>query len=214
MSFFKKFSGLMLLFLGLGLASCAPRFSESQTRRSPEAARTRKAGSYFFLAESRSVSLMVDVELARMRRTENYLPLVIMLANKDLYELSLDRDSLLLLDPNEDAYLMPGFQEINTSYDKFSFDARYYAFQAAAGNDALTSFSFFRKERCSFYPHPYKDSILQDALVESVHLPQKSFIKDLIYFPMPKTGVSGQRFRLRLLSPELEVPFEMEFFID
>jgi len=196
------FSGRMILGRSLG--------QEEKEALAP----TRKIGYFTFLNEDRSVALVVDVELARMRKAEKYLPLGIRLANKDIYTLKLDRQSLLLVDSADKTYSMPGYKQVEAAYDKYSLDAKYYARKLFTEGDILTGFASFLKLPCSFFPHPFKDSVMHDILIDSIDMPQRSFIEDLVYFPNPGSDVAGQKLRLRLQGPELEEPCEVAFVVD
>jgi len=175
---------------------------------------SRKIGYFTYLNEDVSVALFVEVELARMRTTEKYIPLAIKLANKGIYALRVIRQSFQLVDSANETYSMPGFKALEAAYDKYSLDAKYFARKIFIEGDTLTSFSSFRKLPCSFFPHPYKDSVLHDVLIQDVELPQGSFIEDLIYFPKPKNGAPRQVLRLRLLDNELEPYIDVGFVID
>jgi hypothetical protein len=174
----------------------------------------RKIGYFTYLDEDRSTALAVDVELARMRKSEKYLPLGIWVANKDTSTLKIDRQSLLLVDEADKTYPMSGNKEISASYSKYALDAKYYARKVFKEGDPMTAFASFLKIPCSFFPHSYKASGIHDVLIDSVDLPQRSFIEDLVYFPNPKPGAAGQTLRLRIQEPELEEPLEVGFVVD
>jgi len=175
---------------------------------------SRKIGYFIYIYEDATAALLVDVELAKLRKTEEYIPLAIRLANKGVQALKIQRQSFQLLDPAEAAYSMPGFKTVEKAYKNYSADAKYYARKVFVEGDIQTSFSSFRKLQCSFFPHPYKDSVLHDVLIEEVVLPQGTFIEDLLYFPKPKSVEPGQVFRLRLLDEKLEPHAEVGFIID
>jgi hypothetical protein len=175
---------------------------------------SRKIGYFTYLNEEVSAVLMVDVELARMRKDENYIPLSMKLANKGLHALKIGRQSFELLDPADAAYSMPGFKALEAVYKKYSADAKFYARKIFTEGDVQTSFSTFRKLPCSFFPHPAKDSTMHDVLIEEVEIPQGSYIEDLLYFPRPKGSEPGQVLRLRLLDEDREPFIEVGFVIE
>jgi len=175
---------------------------------------SKKIGYFSYLYEDAVVAFLVDVELAKMRKTEEYIPLAVQLANKGVQALKIKRQSFQLLDPSETAYSMPGFKTVEKVYKNYSADAKYYARKVFVEGDVQTSFSSFRKLQCSFFPHPYKDSVLHDVLIEEVVLPQGTFAEDLLYFPRPKSVVPGQVFRLRILDEKLEPYAEVGFIVD
>ena len=201
---------LGFIFLSDGTILRGSLYQEQEGRLEP----SRKMGYFTYLNEDVSVALLVDVELARMRKAEKFIPLAIKLANKGIRTLKVNRQSLQLVDPANEAYTMPGFKAVEAVYNKYSLDAKYYARKVFTEGDMLTSFSTFRKLPCSFFPHPYKDSDLHDVLIENIELPQGSFIEDLIYFPRPKSEAPGQVLRLMLLDSDLESYIDVGFVID
>jgi hypothetical protein len=204
-------SGLVFLLFAGGWALSSHRL---QQEKPASLVPSRKVGYFAYLSEEVSTSLLVDVELARMRKAEKYIPLSVKLANKGLKALKIQRQSLVLVDPAEGTYAMPEFKALEADYKQYSADARYYARKIFTEGDLQTSFSSFRKLLCSFFPHPYKDSQLHDVLIEDVEIPQGSFIEDLIYFPRPEEEAAGQVLRLRLLDEKLEPYAEVGFIID
>jgi hypothetical protein len=175
---------------------------------------SRKISYFTYLNEEAAAVLMVDVELARMRKEEGTIPLSMKLANKSLQPLKIDRQSFALIDPAGAAYSMPGFKALEAVYKKYSADAKFYARKIFTEGDVQTSFSSFRKLPCSFFPHPAKDSQMHDVLIEEVEVPQGSYIEDLLYFPRPKGYAPGQVLRLRLLDEDREPHIEVGFIIE
>ncbi len=174
----------------------------------------RKIGYFTYLDEDRSTALAADVELARMRKAEKYVPLRIWVANKSVSTLKIDRQSLLLVDEAGKTFSMPGFKVVEASYNKYSLDAKYYAREVFKEGDLMTAFSSFQKIPCSFFPQFYKTRGIHDVLIDTVDLPQRSFIEDLVYFPNPGAEAMGKALRLRLQEPELEEPLEVGFVVD
>ena len=89
---------------------------------------------------------------------------------------------------------MSGNKEISASYSKYALDAKYYARKVFKEGDPMTAFASFLKIPCSFFPHSLqRRAVIHDVLIDSVDLPQRSFIEDLVYFPNPKpVGAAGQ----------------------
>jgi len=71
-----------------------------------------KSGAYSYKFEDREVSVVVDYEVARLRKEEKYFPLDVMIANKKLASVTVTRDSLILIDANGKSYSMATIQEI------------------------------------------------------------------------------------------------------
>jgi len=206
--------GPSALLVGALLAA-GPAGSGNPAQETPGGLVPSQKISYFtYLNEEAAAVLLVDVELARLRKDENYIPLSMKLANKGLFTLKLGRPSFVLVDPADATYPMPGFKALEAVYKKYSADAKFYARKIFTEGDVQTSFSSFRKLPCSFFPHPAKDSQMHDVLVEEVEIPQGSFVEDLLYFPRPKGYAAGQVLRLRLLDGDGEPVIEVGFIIN
>ncbi len=175
---------------------------------------TRKISPFAFLNETHEAALVVDVELARMRKSEAYIPLMVWLAKKSLYSLAIDRSSFLFVDSDGNVTSMAEPREVRAGYSQYDLDAQFYVQKISAGGTLLTAFSFFEELQCRFFPHPLRHKFRVDTLVDNVTLRQKSFLADLIYFPRQKEIVSGQGFRLRVESDGLEEPLEVAFNLD
>ena len=50
-------------------------------------------------------------------------------------------------------------------------------------------------------------------MTDSVILRPRGYIDDRLYFPMPDTGIDGQRLTLRLVAEELAAPIEVNFIV-
>jgi hypothetical protein len=209
-----KITGLSAALVFVLLSGGWVRPGNLSQEKAGELVASKKIGYFTYLSDEVSAALLVDVELAKMRKTEKYIPLAFKLANKGVLALKVKRQSFQLLDPAEETVSMPAFKALEAAYKNYSADARYYARKVFVEGDIQTSFSSFRKLQCSFFPHPYKDSVLHDVLIEEVELPQGTFVEDLIYFPRLKSDAPGQVLRLRILDEKLEPYVEVGFVID
>lgn len=169
----------------------------------------RQYSTFAVIKENEEVAVMIDVELAQRRREELYFPLVVKIANKDLYSLTITRESLVLVDANDDIYLMPDIREIRYNYPYLAADHKFKSQTGLLGDQLLTSFSYYQRAWSNFFPQTQGAA----RVVDMVRLRRKSFLVDLIYFPRPQTGLENQPLRLRLISPELEEPFEIRFVV-
>ena len=167
----------------------------------------RPYSPFAVIKESEEVAVVVDVELAQRRREVPYFPLVVKIANKDLYSLTIDRESLILVDSQDDIYLMPDVQELRRNYPFLAADHKFKSQTGLLGDQLLTSFSYYQRAWSNFFPQTQGAA----RVVDVVRLRRKSYLVDLIYFPWPKKGLKSQTLRLRLLSPELAEPFEIRF---
>ena len=84
---------------------------------------SQKFSSYAYKVENREVALIVDYEVARLRKEENYFPLDVMIANKRLPSVTVMRDSLILIDSRGKSYPMATIAEIQWAYPKLLADS-------------------------------------------------------------------------------------------
>jgi len=171
---------------------------------------TRKFGTYSFIREDQDLAIIIDVELAKRRKNENYFPLGITIANKNLETLTLDRNSLILVGENDNIYYMPDVLELQIYYDKLAPDHKFKSQTGLMGDQLLTAFSYYRKAESNFFPQTQGAA----RIIDRVYIQKKGYMKDLIYFPTPPGGIKGKGFKLILNVPQLEIPFEIIFIVD
>ena len=167
----------------------------------------RKIGMYSYLKEGKDLAVIVDLELTRRRKNENYFPVGVKIINKNLYSLTLDRDSLIVVDENDDIYYMADIWQLQKYYKKLTPDHKYESQTGILGARMVTGFSYFRRAMSNFFPQTSGAA----RVIDEVYVQNKGFMEDLIYFPMPPGGIEGKSFRLRIEARELEEPFEIRF---
>ena len=196
--------GVLFVFILTMIVGC------SAYRLKGPSGEERKFGAFAFIKENENLAVVVDIELTKRRKGENYFPLGVKIANKNLYSLTLDRDSLVLVDENDDIYYMPDIVELQMYYDKLAPDHKFMSQTGLLGDKILTSFSYFRRAESNFFPHTQGAA----RIIDKVYIQNKGFMEDLIYFPMPPGGIEGKVFKLRVEASELEIPFEISFKVD
>lgn len=196
--------GVLFLFILTTIVGC------SAYRLKGPSGEERKFGAYAFIKENENLAVMVDIELTKRRKGENYFPLGVKIANKNLHSLTLDRDSLILVDENDDIYYMPDIVELQIYYDKLAADHKFKSQTGLLGDKMLTSFSYFRRAESNFFPQTQGAA----RIIDEVYIQNKGFMEDLIYFPMPPGGIVGKVFKLRVEAYGLDIPFEIRFRVD
>jgi hypothetical protein len=169
-----------------------------------------KSGRYSVKRENSDLAVIIDLELATRRLAEKYLPLIIKIANKQLYTVTISRDSLILIEENGEGHLMPDIFELQKNYDKLVPDNKFKRQTGLLGDQVLTSFSYFQKADSKFFPEIQGGA----RVIDTIALRKTSYMEDLIYFPMPGQGVKGKKLTFRLDAFELEKPFDLIFTID
>ncbi len=196
--------GVLVLFVLTLIVSC------SAYRLKNLYGEERKFGAFAFIKENDDMAVVVDIELTKRRKSENYFPLGVKIANKNIFSLTLDRDSLILVDENDDIYYMPGIVELQMYYNKLAPDHKFKSQIGLLGDKLLTSFSYYRKAESNFFPQTQGAA----RVLDKVFIQNKGYMEDLIYFPMPPGGIDGKVFKLRVEAFELEIPFEIRFKVD
>jgi hypothetical protein len=198
--------GFFLSFVFLALVEyMAPGWSELGSAED-----IRKIGAFSYIKENKDLAIVVDLELAKRRLKENYFPLGIKIANKNLDSIIVDRDTLFLVDENDKVYSMPDILEVQKNYDKLGTDHKFKSQTGILGDELLTSFSYFQKALSNFFPQTQGAA----RVIDTVFIQKKGYMEDLIYFPMPSGGIEGKKLKLRLDVFDLENPFEMTFSIN
>jgi len=170
---------------------------------------SQKFSTYAYKVENREVALIVDYEVARLRKKENYFPLDVIIANKRLPSVTITRDSLILVDSTGKSYPMATITEIQWAYPKLLADSDFKYSTFESEQQPLTGFSYFERQRSNFFPQRAGGARVTDSVI----LPPRGYINDRLYFPMPDTGIDGQRLTLRLVAEELEAPIEVNFIL-
>lgn len=198
------FYGALFLFILIMIVGC------SAYRWEGPPLEEKKLGAFAFIKEDENLAVVVDLELTQRRKGENYFPLGVKIANKKLNRLTLDRDSLILVDENDDIYYMPDVVELQMYYDKLAADHKFKSLTGLLGDQILTSFSYFRRAASNFFPQTQGAA----RVIDMVYIQNKGYMEDLIYFPIPPGGIEGKVLKLRVEAYELEIPFEISFKVD
>ena len=169
----------------------------------------KKFSTYAYTKADSNLVVIVDYEMALHRKTENYFPLSIKVANKNLSSLTVDRDSLILEDMAGEVYFMPTINELQSNYDKLTPDGKFKSRTGLLADSLTTSFSFYRKAESNFFPQTPGAG----RIIDTVFIQYKGYMEDFIYFPMPLEGIENRVFILRIEAPELDLPFEIRFMI-
>lgn len=196
--------GVLLLYILTMIAGC------SAYRWEGPSGEERKFGAFAIIKENEDLVVVVDLELTLRRKGENCFPLGVKIANKNLDGLMLDRDSLILVDENDDIYYMPDIVELQMYYDKLAADHKFKSQTGLLGDQMLTSFSGYRRAESNFFPQTQGAA----RVIDEVYIQKKGYMEDLIYFAMPPGGIEGKVFKLRVEAYGLDIPFEIRFRVD
>jgi hypothetical protein len=168
----------------------------------------RKLSTFAFIEEGKLATLIVDTRPTRYREKENYIPVEIALANRGVKQLSLTRESFTLTDENGNRYPCASPKELLANYDFLDLDRNLAE---------LSEIVFNRFGAMTAYPSKFSPTRRPSRAGEStvvtdiVQLPKFGYLLDMLYFPMPGTGLVGHKFELTMSAPELTDPIFVKF---
>ena len=168
--------------------------------------RSRRLTSYSFIEEGKLVVFVVDIEAARFRLADSYVPLYVGVANRTVSApLQITRESFYLVDEDGVRTPLASVAEVMRGYRFHNLDRRLLADRGAFA----TKFDFYTRFVTRFFPNPSGMGVVQDR----IELPRGTYLEDLLYFPMPDGGIAGRRFDLFLDCKPLEDPVFVTFEI-
>lgn len=165
-----------------------------------------KLSPYNYREEGSLVSMVVGVDAARYIRSEPYVPLFVQVANKSKATFTITPESFMLEDPLGRQYGVAPAPDVASRYGRLDVDRRLFQQNRSI---TTTYTSLFTPVGSDFFP----SSARRALLVDQVSLPPRSFMEDVLYFPIPETGLNGVTLRLvfrdRTLSDPVMVVFEV-----
>jgi len=195
----------LLAALVLLSASCATR----QPMSGQVAADVdRKLSTFAYIEEGKLATFIVDTRPTRYREGEKYVPVEVAIANRGVARLSLTRESFTLVDDKGNRYPCASPKELLDNYDFLDLDRNLAELEEIVFNrfGAMTPYpSKFSPTR---RPSRTGESTV---ITDTVQLPRYGYMLDMLYFPMPTTGLKGHKFELAMTAPELADPIFVKF---
>jgi hypothetical protein len=186
-------------------ASCATRQPMTGQQASDV---DRKLSTFAFIEEGKIATLIVDTRATRYRDNEPYMPLEIAVANNGVRQMTLTRESFTLADENGNRYPCASPKELLDRYGYLDLDRNLAE---------LAGIVFNRFGALIGYPSKLSPTRAigrpgeRTTVTDTVELPRYGYILDMIYFPLPSTGIKGHRFELTMTAPELTDPIFVKF---
>jgi hypothetical protein len=168
----------------------------------------RKLSTFAYIEEGKLATFIVDTRPTRYREGERYVPVEIAIANRGVARLSLTRESFTLADENGNRYPCASPKELLANYDFLDLDRNLAELDEIVFNrfGAMTAYpSKFSPTR---RPSRTGES---NVITDTVQLPRYGYMLDMLYFPMPTTGLKGHKFELAMTAPELTDPIFVKF---
>ncbi|MEX1310322.1 MAG: hypothetical protein AB1Z65_07885, partial [Candidatus Sulfomarinibacteraceae bacterium] len=90
----------------------------------PASAENPPAPRLVFSGENELGEVWANIGLTMQRLDEDYVPMVVMIVNRDRDAVVIDRDAVRLIGPDGLRYPMPTLKELRKNYDRFGLDGR------------------------------------------------------------------------------------------
>jgi hypothetical protein len=161
--------------------------------------------AFSYIDDGKLVTFIVDARVAQIHKRSTYFPLEISVANRGLKNLALTRESFVLIDQDGNRYHSVAADDLIESYQFLDVDRG----QAELAGIVDTRFANFTRYPATFSPTQEGGGVVQDR----VTLPKWGYMIDLIYFPVPQTGLLDRRFELHMQSPDLPEPVFVKFAV-
>jgi hypothetical protein len=192
---------LMLLVVATG---CATR---REIRGQAVDGLDRKLSTFAYIEDGDLVDFIVATKATRYRDGEPYVPIEVGVANRGLKQLTLSRESFVLVDSQGNRYPAAGPSELMQSYEFLDLDQRLLELRGVID----TKYAAMTPYPSKFSPTRAATSRRSNLVRDTVSLPRFGYMLDILYFPAPSTGVKDQRFELFLQAPELPDPVFVKF---
>ena len=187
----------LLSILMLLAASCATR----QPMTGQVAADVdRKLSTFAYIEEGKLATFIVDTRATRYRGKDAYIPLEIAIANRGVKQLTLTRESFTLADDKGNRYPCASPKELLENYDFLDLDRDL---------EELNEIVFNRFGAMTRYPSNFSPTHFavregqSRTVIDRVQLPKFGYLLDMVYFPIPGTGLKDHTFELSMTAPEL-----------
>ncbi len=167
----------------------------------------RKLSTFVYIEDGDLVDFLVATKATRYRDGQPYIPVEIGVANRGLKQLSMGRESFVLVDEAGNRYPAAGPTELMESYEFLDMDQNLVEIAAVVD----TKYAAFTRYPSKFSPTRAARRGTSNIVRDLVALPRFGYMLDMLYFPAPSTGVKGHTFELFLQAPELPDPVFVRF---
>jgi hypothetical protein len=163
-----------------------------------------KLSPFNYKEEGTVVLMVVGVEAARLIREEPYFPLFVQIANKSKLTFEITRESFTLEDSLGRQYGTAPPAEVAEKYKRLDLDRRLFQRNRSVTSTYIGLFTLISS---NFFPSSARPALR----VEQVELPPRAYMEDVLYFPIPETGLNEVPLRLLFKQREIEQPIQVVF---
>jgi len=223
----RKLSTLAVILALVGASSCVTRQRSTAVDAS---GLDYKLSTFAFMEEGDLVTFIVDTRASGIHKNDPYFPLEISVANRGLKNLTLTRESFILIDEDGNRYHVANPRDLLQSYDHLDVDQRlaelegivfsrfanYSRYPAVFSPTRMTGGSEITTvdgEILKTTTPPRQNQPGLTTVQDRVSLPRWGYFIDFIYFPTPSAGLEGKRFELHMEAPELPHTIFVKFVV-
>ncbi len=163
-----------------------------------------KLSPYNYKEDGSLVLMVVGVDGARFIRKERYFPLFVEVANKSKETFEITGESFTLEDSLGRRYAVAPATEVAEEYRRVDLDRRLFQQNRSITSTYVSLYTYIVSD---FYPSSARRSIR----VDQVTLPPKAYMEDVLYFPIPESGLNGVPLRLMFKVKSLAEPIQVVF---
>jgi hypothetical protein len=168
-----------------------------------------KLSAYGYVARSGDCALVVDMDAARYRGGEKYIPLLVYLGHTERKTLHAGRGSFTLTDPSGARHALATPEEILSGYGPNLLSNDYTYIGRLPDYASMLFLAHVQIPKVAFFPNPSGEPRI---LYDKVELPNRTFFMALLYFPNPAGKAQGD-YTLTYDDPEsgtrISVPFSI-----
>jgi hypothetical protein len=149
-----------------------------------------KLSAYGFAVQKGDSTVIVDMDLARYRGNEKFIPLQVVVGNTGAQTLHMTRSTFTLTDPAGHKHPVATVQEITKGYGPSMVSNDYSYYRHSALGDYWSS----RFQICQFIPKVafYANSSGGPRITyDQVELPRNTYTKTMLYFANPDGKAKG-----------------------
>ena len=222
---------LSLMVVSLALVVASSCVTHQRSTATDTSGLDYKLSTFAFMEEGDLVTFIVDTRASGIHENDPYFPLEISVANRGLKNLTLSRESFILIDEEGDGYhvanprdLMQGYEHLDVDqrlaeiegivFNRFANYRRYPAVFSPtrlAGDPGITAIDEDISRSATRAPRENQQGLT--TVQDRVTLPKWGYFIDFIYFPTPSTGLEGKRFELHMEAPELPHTIFVKFIV-
>ena len=165
-----------------------------------------KLSPYNYREDGLIAMMVVGVDGARFIRKEPYFPLFVQVVNKSKGTFEVSRESFLLEDRLGRQYGVAPASEVASAYMRLDIDRRLFLQNRGITGTYVSLYTLVQSD---FFPSSARHALL----VDHISLPPHAYMEDVLYFPVPESGLNDVPLRLLFRVQGMEDPIQVVFAV-